>query len=548
MYKGTLPPSASPNPTRTQLPIAHSLMTPQKVADHFKGNRPSSSEVNRLGSGWPAGERSKTPTCAPSPSDKVHRKKMGIGIQDNKEKKTQETRHTYAYPAPAKKRVKGGAAHLSLRLSCVSHCHSPAPMNLSVVCSGVANAESACSRGGVAVAARELVRGGGLLVLLELLHPFYLQILLSVILKLDDEDVVRYSIILILSTRLPSRSFLLSLLAKDRAASVSCQLEASLASMSGRDSFVIARTGYGKTLCIAIPLLPQPNTMTITVSPLKQLQRMQVIDFMCKYGIPTLGINEDTPNSPELWQRVEAGEFRHLIVQPEQFRLNHGHLPRMAKLLHNRVFVAKIKRVAIDEAHNIYTAGTVINGRPPFRPSWGALSELRPRLSKDTSYQALSATIPSYIHRTIQQNRAFEPNTPTIRVSINRPNLVYAVHVLVDGRHNLHNLDCIIPQHFHPPMRLPQLVIFHGQKTETSTFAEHLNSRLPPAFQKLRICRHYHSDMSPEYLEETYNSFADAEGVGLDVPNINGVINQSSTTACRKEGRKEYYTARKRSR
>jgi superfamily II DNA/RNA helicase len=54
------------------------------------------------------------------------------------------------------------------------------------------------------------------------------------------------------------------------------QLESSLAAMSGRESIVIARTGYGKTLCIAIPLLLQPGTVTLTISPLKRLQHMQV--------------------------------------------------------------------------------------------------------------------------------------------------------------------------------------------------------------------------------------------------------------------------------
>ncbi|KAJ7635636.1 hypothetical protein B0H17DRAFT_861405, partial [Mycena rosella] len=129
------------------------------------------------------------------------------------------------------------------------------------------------------------------------------------------------------------------------------QLEASLASTSGRDSAVIARTGYGKTLCIAVPLLLEPGTITLTVSPLKRLQMMQVRDFMQKYNIPTIAINEDTPQSPELWAKMAKGEIPHLIVQPEQFRMNHGHLPRLARLLNDRGFSSKIARVAIDEAH-----------------------------------------------------------------------------------------------------------------------------------------------------------------------------------------------------
>ncbi|KAJ7658413.1 hypothetical protein B0H17DRAFT_861354, partial [Mycena rosella] len=48
---------------------------------------------------------------------------------------------------------------------------------------------------------------------------------------------------------------------------------------------------------------------------------------------------------------------------------------------------------------------------------------------------------------------------------------------------------------------------------------------------------HYHSDMSPKYLEATYSSFASSDGLalilsatsgageGLDVPEVNGVIN-----------------------
>ncbi|KAJ7724305.1 P-loop containing nucleoside triphosphate hydrolase protein [Mycena maculata] len=347
---------------------------------------------------------------------------------------------------------------------------------------------------------------------------------------------------LISPLRTPSRTFFTSLSQKECAIALrAClliysytrgkmvphrgQLESTVASDCGRDSSVIARTGLGKTLCITIPLLLKPGTITLTVYPLKRLQAMQVKDFWTKYGIPTVGINEDTSDSPELWKKIENGEIPHLIVQPEQFRLTNGHLPRMAKLLRVRSFTSKVSRVAIDEAHNIYTAGTIINGRPPFRPAWGALGELRVWLPKNTCYQALSATIPDYILRIIRQNLAFSSDAVTIRVSINRPNIIYATQRLVDGRNNMKNVDCIIPQPFHPPMRLPRLVVFHGEKAETCNYSQYLNARLPPALQNLGICAHYHSDMSPEYLEQTYNSFANPDGTGLDVPEIDGVIN-----------------------
>ncbi|KAG1723312.1 hypothetical protein EDD22DRAFT_790159, partial [Suillus occidentalis] len=64
------------------------------------------------------------------------------------------------------------------------------------------------------------------------------------------------------------------------------QFEAVLATLNGRDSFVTAGTGSGKTLCIIIPILLHPGTVTMTISPLKRLQATQVIqlkcnDFMC---------------------------------------------------------------------------------------------------------------------------------------------------------------------------------------------------------------------------------------------------------------------------
>ncbi|KIK79606.1 hypothetical protein PAXRUDRAFT_95859, partial [Paxillus rubicundulus Ve08.2h10] len=47
------------------------------------------------------------------------------------------------------------------------------------------------------------------------------------------------------------------------------QLQASLAILNGKDSIITAGTGSGKTLCIIIPLLLRPQSISITVSPLK---------------------------------------------------------------------------------------------------------------------------------------------------------------------------------------------------------------------------------------------------------------------------------------
>jgi superfamily II DNA or RNA helicase len=53
------------------------------------------------------------------------------------------------------------------------------------------------------------------------------------------------------------------------------QLQASIATLNGRDTIITAGTGCGKTLCLLIPMLLRPNTISLTISPLKRLQTTQ---------------------------------------------------------------------------------------------------------------------------------------------------------------------------------------------------------------------------------------------------------------------------------
>jgi hypothetical protein len=54
------------------------------------------------------------------------------------------------------------------------------------------------------------------------------------------------------------------------------QLQASLAILNGRDNIITAGTGSGKTLCLLVPILLRPDSISITISPLKRLQVTQV--------------------------------------------------------------------------------------------------------------------------------------------------------------------------------------------------------------------------------------------------------------------------------
>ncbi|KAL0057289.1 hypothetical protein AAF712_016074 [Marasmius tenuissimus] len=72
------------------------------------------------------------------------------------------------------------------------------------------------------------------------------------------------------------------------------------------DSALIAGTGSGKTLAVALLVhLASRHRITITISPLKRPQITHARDFLEKYKIPTLVVNEDTPRGVYYWKGID---------------------------------------------------------------------------------------------------------------------------------------------------------------------------------------------------------------------------------------------------
>ncbi|KAK0434245.1 P-loop containing nucleoside triphosphate hydrolase protein [Armillaria borealis] len=185
------------------------------------------------------------------------------------------------------------------------------------------------------------------------------------------------------------------------------QLKAALASYQNQDSLVIAGTGSGKTFIIALLLLidGSPDGLSLTISPLKRLQKAQVEAFGTTYGIMTAAINDETPHDDEYWNNVihnmatrTPGTARHLIVTTEQlFRSKSGHLSRLYCLIHDTRFQQRIRRIHVDEAHFIFFAGEKRYGIDAFREAWGRLREIKDVLPSRIPWQALTASCPPHL-------------------------------------------------------------------------------------------------------------------------------------------------------
>ncbi|KAG6807324.1 hypothetical protein H0H92_007998, partial [Tricholoma furcatifolium] len=319
------------------------------------------------------------------------------------------------------------------------------------------------------------------------------------------------------------------------------QLRAFLATFHSRNSLISTGTGCGKTLVIILSLLlddPAKHYLSITISPLKRLQVTQEADMNTRYHIPTITINEDTPHDDNFWnlnvhnmKTRSPGRAQHLIVKVEQlFKTPAGHLPRLVILLRDRGFQRRIKRIHVDEAHFIHTAGLSQNGQSAFRLAWNKLDELKALLPRTVTWQALSATFPPHILRTVKA-KILRPDYIKIKISSNCPNTIYVTHCVILNLEEVKNYGCFLSQPF-DFARQPRVLLFFDNKKLADQVSDYLDSSLPTELIGKGIVRHYHSGMSAEYLSAVHSSFTEPNGickilcvtsgefVGVDFPDV----------------------------
>jgi hypothetical protein len=71
-------------------------------------------------------------------------------------------------------------------------------------------------------------------------------------------------------------------------------------------------------------------------------------------------------------------------------------------------FAKLIRRLHVDEAHFIHTAGLGHYGLPAFRPTWGRLGDFRIKIGRNVPTQTLSGTQLKHIKETIIKSLLFD--------------------------------------------------------------------------------------------------------------------------------------------
>ena len=187
------------------------------------------------------------------------------------------------------------------------------------------------------------------------------------------------------------------------------QYEAVRAIRSGKDTFVIAGPGFGKSGIFHTAGLLEESKLTIVVEPtisliVDQVRHLSALEQPASIACMTL---HNTDEHKNILQKVKNGEITFLFVTPERLQQDSF---RKAVSKHEPWLLA------IDECHLIMDWGT------SFRPDYLKIGGFMESLSSRPVVLAMTATAPQTYRGEIKSNLLMEQPKEII-TSIDKPNL-----------------------------------------------------------------------------------------------------------------------------
>ncbi|KAG8776895.1 hypothetical protein FRC12_000635 [Ceratobasidium sp. 428] len=277
------------------------------------------------------------------------------------------------------------------------------------------------------------------------------------------------------------------------------QLKAALATHLGRDVFILAGTGFGKTLPFIMNCWIDKKLIVWIVTPLNALANQQVKTFK-GWGIKSVAVNSTTTRSG-LYREIRAGKFQVIISSIEAFTDTSRLLPiikspRLAQQ-HKQV-------VVVDEAHCIAKWGKL------FRPKYAVAGEMRLIVPGHTPYVAATATANELTRKAIKQVLRFNEGSLFVNLGNHRPKLAYSVHRMKKAKSSISELL----DYFVDKNKLPgNVLIFVDSRPLGQLALSLLRNHLAPGIRyKVQI---YHAFRSDNVKDLLANMFEKEDGFGV---------------------------------
>jgi superfamily II DNA helicase RecQ len=136
-----------------------------------------------------------------------------------------------------------------------------------------------------------------------------------------------------------------------------------------------------------------------------------------------------------------------IITTMKQLRTHDSHISKPTQLIcKDHKFVSHVKRIAVDEAHSIYTAGILKHNKLAHHPAYSYFNTIWPLFPRSTTVIALSATLLKHILKTVQHKLSHSPDHLFIHLSSNWPNVMYAMQPIIGSLHDFANPSFLIPK------------------------------------------------------------------------------------------------------
>ncbi|KAI0090787.1 P-loop containing nucleoside triphosphate hydrolase protein [Irpex rosettiformis] len=307
------------------------------------------------------------------------------------------------------------------------------------------------------------------------------------------------------------------------------------AQRSGKNIISIARTGSGKTLTYFMPLVLSDSGIIVIVTALNVLGEQFEREARAA-GYTALSVNGEN-DSDTVFKDIKSLKYRVLIFSPDIMMKRGGRCQTI--LWPTKSFVSKIQRIIFDEAHCVLQWGL------SFRPEYKAAANITFYLPTIPVYLSSATMAPAIVSQLKQVFRLTEKNTEVFQRSNDRPNIAIVVRRMQYPQDSFEDLAFLVPKDWKegdPPP--PKFMVFFDNKKDAEAAAKFLWSRVSMDLrQKISW---FHAGMTRFFRveqiaklrgddgisEEAWGFMAtDSGGLGLDVPNVNIVVQYKATSS-----------------
>ncbi|KAG7369029.1 ATP-dependent DNA helicase RecQ [Nitzschia inconspicua] len=297
------------------------------------------------------------------------------------------------------------------------------------------------------------------------------------------------------------------------------QLEIIQTTLSGKDCFVLMKTGGGKSLLYQLPAVLESPKITLVVSPLLSLiqdQENQMNDFVPHSCVSfTSGMGAELHNAN--WSRVRdvTGGVMMILVTPEKVFKSNKLKSELQKLEEQN----RLGRFVIDECHCACQWGH------DFRPDYAKISVLRTHFPR-VPILAVTATASDQVREDCAKIFQLSSDYAYFRSTANRPNLKYQVRPKESAADVIQDMVAFIREN-HP--RSAGIVYTYSRK-DADTVARDLCSAGI-------VAESYHSDINAVQKRDIHESWMRNEtqvvvatiafGLGINKPDVRFVLHHT---------------------